>query len=323
MRSQLKDVQPRPRRDPHRRRPDRRPVGPDQRTSSSTSASTRSASLFAQIVGYQSFVNLVGSTGVEESYNDVLTGQDTSLQLERPRRPASTGKRDTSNVVLSLTESAQQTAADALGDQHGSVVALDVQTGAVWRCTRTRPSTRTASPVTTPQVVQTTFNLLNSGDEARAASARTASATPRARRSRSSPASRRIETGIATPDDRVFPTRTASDPGHRAPTLAQLRRRAPAAARSRRASSHSCNTTFAQLGYELGDAVRARDAASAASTSAPPLDLAPGAVESVGPARRALETTSPRSRSPASARATCSPRRCRWRSSPRASPTAA
>ena len=38
--------------------------------------------LFAHVAGYQSFVNLVGSTGVEASYGKVLTGQDTSLQLD-------------------------------------------------------------------------------------------------------------------------------------------------------------------------------------------------------------------------------------------------
>jgi peptidoglycan glycosyltransferase len=72
--------------------------------------------LFAHVAGYQSFVNLVGSTGVEESYNRVLTGQDTSLQLSNIGDVLS-GKAQTNDVVLSLTKSAQQTAKDALGGQ--------------------------------------------------------------------------------------------------------------------------------------------------------------------------------------------------------------
>ena len=49
--------------------------------------------LFAQIVGYQSFVNLVGTTGVEESYNDVLTGQDTEPAAAATSATCSTGRR--------------------------------------------------------------------------------------------------------------------------------------------------------------------------------------------------------------------------------------
>ncbi len=35
-------------------------------------------SLFAQTVGYQSFAGLFGNTGVEESYDKILTGRDTA-----------------------------------------------------------------------------------------------------------------------------------------------------------------------------------------------------------------------------------------------------
>ncbi len=55
-----------------------------------------------------------------------------------------------------------------------------------------------------------------------------------------------------------------------------------AAARWRRASIESCNATFAQLGYEMGDAFApAMDQCGIDST--PPIDLTPSAVESVGP----------------------------------------
>jgi penicillin-binding protein A len=85
-------------------------------------------SLFAHVGGYQSFVNLVGSSGVEESYNKELTGQDASLRLENIGN-ALKGKPETNDVILSLTESAQRTAESALRGQRGSVVALDVQAG--------------------------------------------------------------------------------------------------------------------------------------------------------------------------------------------------
>ncbi len=59
--------------------------------------------LYAHTAGYQSFVNLVGTTGVEASYNKVLTGQDTSLQLN-DIGGLLRGKSQTNNVVLSLTQ---------------------------------------------------------------------------------------------------------------------------------------------------------------------------------------------------------------------------
>ena len=58
----------------------------------------------------------------------------------------------------------------------------------------------------------------------------------------------------------------------------QLRRHARA-----RASSKSCNTTFAQLGLDLGEQFPPRHAPASGSTPAPPLDLDPGAARERGP----------------------------------------
>jgi len=160
-------------------------------------------SLFAHVAGYQSFVNLVGSSGVEESYNDVLTGQDDSLQIKNLGN-AFSGKADTNDVVLSLTESAQKTAEAALHGQRGSVVALDVQTGAVVAMYSNPTFNPNGLSVHNTQFVQNAFNAINSGDKP---------ALQRAYRERYSPGSTfkvvtskaAIEAGIATPNDPVFP----------------------------------------------------------------------------------------------------------------------
>src|SRR5262249_42028592 len=82
--------------------------------------------LFSQISGYQSFV--IGNTGVEASYNGVLTGRDPKFQLNLENLPKLfTDKQNTGNVVLAQTQAAQQSARDALGGQKGSVVAIDVK----------------------------------------------------------------------------------------------------------------------------------------------------------------------------------------------------
>jgi peptidoglycan glycosyltransferase len=236
--------------------------------------------LFAHVAGYQSFVNLVGSTGVEESYNDVLTGQDPSLQLSNLGNVFN-GKSQTNNVVLSLTEVAQRAAADGLGGQRGSVVALDVQTGAVVAMYSNPTFDPNRLSVQDPQFVQSSFNDINSGDKA---------ALQRAYRDRYSPGSTfkvvtsksAIEAGLATPDDPVFPERDGFAIPDTDTTLGNFGGGA-CGGTLRESLINSCNATFAALGYELGD--RFPPAMEQCGiNSAPPIDLAPSAIVSVGPA---------------------------------------
>ncbi len=86
------------------------------------------ASLFAQVVGYQSIQ--FGSVGVEKAYSSALAGRTFTLDLKNLADVFAT-KQPVGTVVLTLSKTAQQAAANALGNQHGSVVVLDVQSGAV------------------------------------------------------------------------------------------------------------------------------------------------------------------------------------------------
>ncbi len=83
--------------------------------------------LFGHPIGY-SFTQR-GRSGLEQSQNDVLTGQTdelvTTLQSLMGRR------REGSDIVTTLDSGAQEVATRALGDRVGSVVALDAKTGAV------------------------------------------------------------------------------------------------------------------------------------------------------------------------------------------------
>ena len=84
--------------------------------------------LFAHVTGYYSF-NL-GSDGVERYYNDDLAGQTNALKLHELSGLFS----DTSSegdVVLTVRKDVQTVAKQALGDQKGSVVALDPETGGI------------------------------------------------------------------------------------------------------------------------------------------------------------------------------------------------
>jgi peptidoglycan glycosyltransferase len=237
--------------------------------------------LFAHTVGYQSFVDLVGSSGVESSYNDVLTGRDTSLQLN-DIGGLFNGKATTNNVVLSLTQGAQTAARDALQGQRGSVVALDVTTGAVLAMYSNPSFNPSGLAVHNTQFVQNVFNAINSGD---------APAKQRAYRERYSPGSTfkvvtsksAIEAALATPEDPVFPDRDGFQiPGTNTTLFNFGGAGNPCGGTLRQSLINSCNATFAGLGYDLGD--RFPPAMQQCGIdSAPPIDLAPAAVPSVGP----------------------------------------
>jgi peptidoglycan glycosyltransferase len=86
------------------------------------------ASLFADIVGYQSIQN--GSVGVEKAYASDLEGRTFDLSL-KSLADAFANKQPVGTVVLTMSKLAQGAAAFALQGRRGSVVVLDVQTGGV------------------------------------------------------------------------------------------------------------------------------------------------------------------------------------------------
>ena len=160
------------------------------------------------------------------------------------------------------------------------MVALDVTTGAVLAMYSNPTFNPNGLSVHDTQVVQTTFNQINSGDKA---------ALQRAYRDRYSPGSTfkvvtsksAMEAGIATPDDPVFPEQDGFQiPG----TDTNLGNFGGGSCGGTLTESliNSCNATFAQLGYDLGE--RFPPAMEQCGIdSAPPIDLAPRAEASVGP----------------------------------------
>jgi peptidoglycan glycosyltransferase len=86
------------------------------------------AGLFAHVVGYQSIQ--FGSTGVENSYSGDLSGRTFTLNINN-LEDVFANRQIVGTVVLTLSKQIQQAAAGALGDHPGSVVALDIKTGAV------------------------------------------------------------------------------------------------------------------------------------------------------------------------------------------------
>jgi penicillin-binding protein A len=84
--------------------------------------------LFGHVTGHFAFE--LGSTGVEREYNGFLTGDDIGLSLDR-LGDLFVDREVTGDVILSLRNDVQEVAREALGDQEGSVVALDPRTGGI------------------------------------------------------------------------------------------------------------------------------------------------------------------------------------------------
>ena len=146
------------------------------------------------------------------------------------------GKEQTGNVVLSLRTDVQLVAKAALGDQQGSVVVTDPKTGAI--------IAMYSNPSFDPHAARRPQPEGRAGvlGRARRTTRRTA-LLPRAYRERYPPGSTfkivtteaALDTGIATPTT-PFPTHPLVHAAAGRPRDPELRRRAAAAARSRRAS---------------------------------------------------------------------------------------
>jgi penicillin-binding protein A len=86
------------------------------------------ATQFADVVGYLSIQN--GSVGVENAYAADLEGRTFALNINN-LADAFANKQPVGTVVLTMSKAAQGTAAFALQGKRGSVVVLDVETGGV------------------------------------------------------------------------------------------------------------------------------------------------------------------------------------------------
>ncbi len=246
--------------------------------------------LTSQIVGYQSLV--VGTTGLERTYNDVLTGRNRSTLGLRDVVDFLRGTKRVGNLRTSLRVDVQRKAKEALADQRGSVVVLEPSTG--------RIVAMYSNPTFDPQPlaghasnpVQQYFNVLNSLDGN--------PALPRAYREIYPPGSTfKVVTSTAAIDDLPGILDNNFDVNRSLPI--------PQAPNNPIANfgnnscggnfltvfTRSCNTAFAQLGLDLGNQF-APAMQKFGVYGPPPLDIAPGAVASTGPAAGSFDQNKPR-----------------------------
>jgi peptidoglycan glycosyltransferase len=84
--------------------------------------------LFGQITGFFNFS--FGASGVEQTYNDELSGNAVSQEYQT-LRDLFIEHDSTGNVTLTLRSDVQQVARDALGERNGAVVAIDPRDGSI------------------------------------------------------------------------------------------------------------------------------------------------------------------------------------------------
>ncbi|MET0421595.1 MAG: penicillin-binding transpeptidase domain-containing protein [Acidimicrobiia bacterium] len=246
--------------------------------------------LFAQITGYQSL--LTDNSGVENTYNDVLTGRDKTLDIGNLGGVLS-GKQDTQNVVLSLRKNLQQLAADQLEGRRGSVVVLDVKTGgvlAMYSNPTYDPNVLASHDTKAVNDASTLYNL----DPLKPTLPRAyAEIFPPGSTFKTVTSIASIDAGISTPD-RSFPLLSELKLPQSTQPLKNFGG-GTCGGTMTVALVNSCNVVFAQLGLELGNDFVPRMAnCGVEAGNPPPLDLAnPGAAASVGPPAGSFDNDKP------------------------------
>ena len=241
--------------------------------------------LFGHVSGHFSFS--LGATGVEDAYASDLAGRSPELAFDN-LGDWLIGKEPVGDVVLSITAAAQEAARTALGDRRGSVVVIDPATGAVlalWSNPSYDPSPLAGHRA---KDVQATFDTLNADPSK--------PMLPRAFRERYPPgstfkvvtAATALETGVANPERR-FPSLRFLD----LPQSDRLLRNFGSSSCGGtlvEAFRRSCNTSFAQLGLDLGERL-AEGAAAFGIGENVPFDL--NEARSAGPAPGTFDRNQP------------------------------
>ncbi|MCB0970045.1 MAG: hypothetical protein KDA97_00800 [Acidimicrobiales bacterium] len=227
------------------------------------------ADRFASITGYFSYVR--GATGLERAYNEELAGRTVRQQVQSFVDLFAENDRS-GNLELSVRADVQQAAIDALGGQEGSVVALDPRSGrvlALWDYPSYDPNLLADHDV---EASENAYALLEAaeGDPL----------LPRAYREIYPPGSTfkvvtgatGVETGMVTPTEPVYDTITALDvpqTDRDLPNYDGL----PCGGNLFEILAKSCNTSFAQMGLDLGPEAMIAGAEAFGFNDAPPFDL--------------------------------------------------
>jgi peptidoglycan glycosyltransferase len=235
--------------------------------------------LYGHTVGYLSFN--IGAEGVERSYNDELTGRTPGLQLSG-LSDLLANTPPTGDLVLTMDHDLQLAAKDALGEQRGSVVALDPRTGdvmAMWSWPSFDPNLLSSHDGV---AVNAAFSdLINDEDNPLRAGAFRDVYFPGST-FKIVTAAAGLETGTANLSSPVFPVAEDYTPPLTSRSIANFGNSA-CGGNLLEMIRVSCNSGFARLGAELlGPGAMIDQAQAFGFNLVPPFDV-PGAVASTFP----------------------------------------
>ncbi|MFZ0323840.1 MAG: penicillin-binding protein 2, partial [Actinomycetes bacterium] len=213
---------------------------------------------FAAATGYYS---LYGATGIERTENDLLAGTDDRLFVDRLTNLFTGRQPQGGNVVLTLNSDAQRAAVAGLDGQRGAVVALNPRTGAVLALA-TSPSFN-PNPLAShdPSVVTKTYDRLAADPRDPLLDRPIQQTYPPGSLFKVVVAAAALSTGSYTPSTQV--------PGPAKLDLPQTDKYIGnydglpcfgGTVTLTQALAISCNTAFAGIGLDLGDAVVRRQA---------------------------------------------------------------
>jgi peptidoglycan glycosyltransferase len=227
--------------------------------------------LFAAVTGY--FNYSFGATGLESHYNEELSGQ-TAHQKFKSIGDLFVDRDRTGNLTLTMRSDVQAVAQSALGNQKGSVVALDPRTGgiiALW-----------SQPTFDPNVLSSHDIKATEKAKELLEAASGAPLLPKAYRQIYAPgstfkvvtASTGVESGKVTTTEPSYPQLSQLDLPQTTHNLRNFGSPPEVCGGTLyEIMAKSCNTAFAQMGLDLGGPTMVAGAESFGFNQVPPLDL--------------------------------------------------
>lgn len=245
--------------------------------------------LYQQITGYQSIV--YGTVGAERRYNEELLGRTLPVRTATDAADLLTGRAQRADVTLTVLSNAQQAAAAALGGRDGSIVVLDVRTGgvvALYSNPTFDPNLLASHDATS---VRNAFEFLKVAPDNPMLSRAYRQLYPPGSTFKVVTASVGIEAGVTEPT-KEYPELRALDLPLTDNTLENFGG-SLCGGTLRESFIRSCNTTFGQIGLDLGDRFPTDARRWGFGADRPPIDLIPGAVESLGLTPNSFKTRAP------------------------------
>lgn len=226
--------------------------------------------LYASLTGYFNYVR--GATGLERAYNEELSGR-TARQQVRSIGDLFVETNRTGNLTLSVRSDVQQVARDALGGQQGSVVALDPRSGeviAMWSNPSFDPNALASHDF---EDTENAYELLESAPGKPLLPKAYQEVYPPGSTFKVVTGATGVQGGQVTPTEPVYPTIRGLD-------VPQTDRDLPNFGGQLCGGTlfvilaKSCNTSFAQMGLDLGGEAMTVGAQSFGFNSKPPFDMA-------------------------------------------------